>query len=89
MAEATKFENIRALTHGDTISGPARFCLLVTAGSDTALLTLTIGSSALKLSALAGTSQELNTKIRLGGGQTATVSLTGTTPAAYAIDEVG
>ena len=88
MAEATKFENIIALAHGDTLSGSCRFSLLLTAGSDAAALTLTIGSNSLVLKAAANTSQSVSECIHLKPGVSASISLTGTAPTAYAILEV-
>jgi hypothetical protein len=88
MAEATKFENMRALVDGSTITGPARFYILLSAGADTAVLTLTIGSNTIVLKAVANTSIELTSCIRLGGGVSASVGLTGTAPTAYAIDDI-
>lgn len=88
MAEATKFENIISLAHGDTLSGSARFTLLLTAGADAASLTLTIGANSIVLKAPAGTSQEISSPIHLKSGVSATVGLTGTSPVAYAILEV-
>lgn len=88
MAEATKFENIIALAHGDTLSGAVRFTLLLTAGADAAVLTLTIGSNSIVLKAPAETSKVLSLPIHLKPGVSATVGLTGTSPVAYAILEV-
>jgi hypothetical protein len=89
MAEAVKFENIRILVDGCTISGPGLFYLLVTAGSADAVLTVTVGSSAITLAAKAGTSQDFHGRIKLGGSIAATVTLTGAGATAYAADEVG
>lgn len=88
MADATKFENVRALADTNTITGPCIFSLLLSAGSDAAALTLTVGGSSIVIKAATATSQELSNCIKLGGGQAATVTLTGTGATAYAIDKV-
>jgi hypothetical protein len=88
MAEATKFENIQKLTNTDTISGPAVVELMLTAVTDAAKLTLTIGSNTIEMSAPANTSVTTPGCIRLGNGISATVTLTGTGATAYAIHEL-
>lgn len=88
MAEAARLENARLLVDGSTITGPAYITLLLTAGSDAASLTLTVGSSALVLKAAANSSQELHSCIKIGNGVSATVALAGTSPTAYAFDEI-
>jgi hypothetical protein len=90
MAAATKFENIWVLADTNTLAGPGVFNIAVTAGSGAAaVLTLTVGSSAIVLAAPAGSTVELHSSIKLGGNVTATVALSGAGATAYAIDRVG
>jgi hypothetical protein len=88
MAAATKFENVWILADSNTLAGPAIFNLALTAGSDTATLTVTIGSSAIVLKAPANTTVEMHSPLKLGANATASIALTGTSPTAYAIDKV-
>lgn len=86
MAAAAKLENVHLIAHTNTITGNARFYLVLTAGSDAASLTLTIGSSTVVLKAPAAESAALPAPIKLGNGVEATFTLSGTGAVAYAIE---
>lgn len=86
MAVATKFENIALLAATNTIAG--RFYLVLTAGSDAASVTLTVGSNAIVLKADANETNSIPCMLKIAEDAPATVSLSGTSPAAYAVFEV-
>ena len=89
MAVATRYENVSTLADTNTFEGPGRFFPVLVGGSDTATLSLKIGSDVvISLKALAGTTATTMAPIKIGGGITITVAITGTTPAAYAVWEV-
>lgn len=86
MAAATRFENIALLAATNTISG--RFYLMLTAGSDAASVTLTVGSNTIVLKAVANETKTMPCMLKIADDTPATVSLSGTSPAAYAVFEV-
>lgn len=88
MAAATRLENVHIIADTNTIAGPARIYLVLSGGSDAAVLTMTVGSSDLNLKAAIGETVALPAPIKLGSGVTATFSLTGTAAKAYAIEEI-
>lgn len=89
MAEATKVESVVQLADTNTVSGPAVFYLMLTGGSDASALSLAIGATHLiSIKAPAGETAQTPECIRLGGGISATVTLTGTAAKAYALMEI-
>lgn len=90
MAAATNYSNVLLLADTNTIAGPIWIkSIKLTAGSDTAALTLTSGLSGTpiiyKSSAVTSTSTfDSEVSIYVPSGDTITVALSGTSPKAFA-----
>lgn len=89
MAEITRYENLAALSTGDTITGSAYVYFMVVGGSQTATLTVSLSTGG-EIRIKARTDETVSTPecIHIGKGTTATINLSGPASRAYAIFEV-